>query len=332
MKHTELLRDATHGFNRARRDASAIRVGLISLIACAALVGSPTYLRAGDSFARDLAGPENQNDLAAPIKDITVEMHEGTNMAAVPSPDGTKMVLSLQGGLWIIPADGGTATKITSWDVEATQPAWSPNGQWIAFQNYSLDANYGIWVVKSDGSQIHGLTSGPFDDREPSWYPDSSKVIFSSDRSDDKQYKIWSVTLGGTLQQLTTGTGAESNPVVSPDGTKIAFVNNANTIFTMPANLSAAPTQFGSGNYPQFTPNSAGLVYQNTSGNLVVNGTAVTSGEDLFPFPVQYVGSSKFVYTGTGKILTRDASGGNVHTIAFSATEVHRRPKLTPAD
>jgi len=128
-----------------------IPVRLLSLAACAALIGSVTYLRAVDSFAQDLAGPENQNDLAAPIKDITVEMHEGTNMAAVPSPDGTKMVLSLQGGLWIIPADGGTATKITSWDVEATQPAWSPNGQWIAFQNYSTDANYAIWVVKSDG-------------------------------------------------------------------------------------------------------------------------------------------------------------------------------------
>src|SRR5207244_7379224 len=91
------------------------------------------------------------------------------------------------------------------------------------------------------------LTSGPFDDREPSWYPDSTKVIFSSDRSNDKQYKIWSVTLGGVLKQLTTGTGAESYPVVSPDGTKIAFVNNGNTIFTMPANLSSAPTQFGGG-------------------------------------------------------------------------------------
>jgi dipeptidyl aminopeptidase/acylaminoacyl peptidase len=229
-------------------------------------------LAPGDTLAQNLAGPDNQNELPGPTKDITVEMHEGTNMAAFPSPDGTKMVLSLQGGLWVISASGGTATKITPWNVEATQPAWSPDGQWIAFQNYSTEANYAIWVVKSDGSQLHALTSGPFDDREPSWYPDSSKVIFSSDRSDDKQYKIWSVTLGGALQQLTTGTGAESNPVVSPDGTKIAFVDNGNTIRTMPANLSAAPTTFGSGNYPQWTPNSAGLVYQNTAGNLVVNG------------------------------------------------------------
>src|SRR2546430_10398324 len=36
-----------------------------------------------------------------------------------------RSVLSLQGGLWIIHAGGGTATKITPWDVEATQPVWS---------------------------------------------------------------------------------------------------------------------------------------------------------------------------------------------------------------
>jgi Tol biopolymer transport system component len=349
MKRIRGSHQAIHISHRPRCNASSNPVRWISLLACAALVGVASYSRADDTFAQnsgrtnneadfagsddqsehDFGGTDNQNQLTGPTKHITVEMHEGTNMSAVPSPDGKRMVLSLQGGLWIIPASGGTATKITPWSVESTQPVWSPDGEWIAFQNYSTAANYGIWVVKPDGSQRHALTSGPFDDREPSWYPDSSKVIFSSDRSNDKQYKIWSVTLGGALQQLTTGTGAESNPVVSPDGTKIAFVNTANTIYTMPANLSAAPTQFGSGSYPQWTPDSRNLVYQN-SGNLVVNGNAVTNGEDMFPFPVHYMGANGFVYTASGKIRTRDASGGSLSEIAFSATQVLRRPVITP--
>jgi Tol biopolymer transport system component len=331
--------DETTRTIRRQRNTSALPVRLMSLLTCAALIGSTACLVAIDARAddeptggarRDFGGAADQNELTGPTKHLEVEMHQGTNMAAVPSPDGTRMVLSLQGGLWIIPASGGTARKITPWDVESTQPVWSPDGRWIAFQNYSTNANFGIWVVKPDGSQIHALTSGPFDDREPSWYPDSSKVTFSSDRSNDKQYKIWSVTLGGALQQLTTGKGAESNPVVSPDGTKIAFVDQGNTIYTMPANLSAAPTQFGSGNYPQWTPVSAGLVYQNTAGNLVVNGNAVTNGEDLFPFPVQYMGQNEFVYTASGKIRTRDANGGNLQDITFSATQVLRRPIITP--
>jgi Tol biopolymer transport system component len=331
MKAGEVSCSASPIPHRRRRSPS-LPIRLASLLACAALAGGAHYVHAAGASTPvlGLAGPENQNELPAPFKDIAVEMHEGTNMAAVPSPDGTKMVLSLQGGLWIIPANGGTATKITPWDVEATQPAWSPDGQWIAFQNYSTEANYAIWVVKADGSQMHALTSGPFDDREPSWYPDSSKVIFSSDRSDDKQYKIWSATLAGQLQQLTRGNGAESNPVVSPDGTKIAFVDNNNTIYTMPADLSAAPAVFGAGSFPQWTPDSENLVYQN-GGNLIVNGNAVTSDEDLFPFPVQYTGTGRFVYTASGKILTRDANGAGVQNIAFSATQVLRRPTITPS-
>jgi Tol biopolymer transport system component/imidazolonepropionase-like amidohydrolase len=328
MSEVGISCEAAVDFRPRQRKASAVAGRLISLLACAALVGSAAYVRAEDEI-EGFGGPQHQNLLKGPTRNITVEFHEGTNMDAVPSPDGTQMVLSLQGGLWIIPASGGTARKITSWDVEATQPAWSPDGRWIAFQNYSLDANYAIWVVRPDGSQLHALTSGPFDDREPSWYPDSNRLIFSSDRSNDKQYKIWSVTLNGQLRQLTTGTGAESNPVVSPDGTKIAFVNTANTILTMPANLSAAPTVFGSGNYPQWTPDSAQLVYQN-GGNLIVNGAAVTNGEDLFPFPVEYMGSGKFVYTSSGKIHLRDAAGNALQDVAFSATEVLRRPIITP--
>ena len=168
--------DARPPFVRRPHNGS-LSVRLMSLFACAALIGAAPYALAVDTSTLGLAGPENQNELTAPTKDLTVEMHEGTNMAAVPSPDGTKMVLSLQGGLWIVPANGGTATKITPWDVEATQPAWSPDGQWIAFQNYSTEANYAIWLVKADGSQLHAVTSGPFDDREPSWYPDSSRIV-----------------------------------------------------------------------------------------------------------------------------------------------------------
>ena len=199
MKKMKGSHEAKHLLHQQGRNASSVRVRLISLLACAALVGGAAYSRAGDTLAQSFGTADNQNQLPGPTNNITIEMHEGTNMNAFPSPDGTQMVLSLQGGLWIMPASGGTATKITPWDVESTQPAWSPDGQWIAFQNYSTDANYAIWVVKADGSQLHALTSGPFDDREPSWFPDSNRVIFSSDRSDDKQYKIWSVTLGGAL-------------------------------------------------------------------------------------------------------------------------------------
>lgn len=262
------------------------------------------------------------NELDGAVVDVDVEMHEGTNMAASPSPDGSTIVISLQGALWTLPAAGGTAKKITPWDVEATQPAWSPDGRLIAFQNYA-NGNYHVWLVAPDGSGLRELTTGPFDDREPSWFPDSTRIVFSSDRSDDRQYKIWSVTLNGTYTQITKGAGAEGNPMVSPDGTRVVFADSG-TIFTMPLDSSAAPAPYNDGIVPAWTPDG-GLAYQ-SGGKLVINGSAVTSGEDLFPFPLSYMKSGGFMYTANGKVRTRDAGGGNPKEVAFSATTRMRRP------
>jgi len=178
-----------------------------------------------------LANVDQLNNLKGPTRDLAVELREGTNMAASPSPDGKRIVFSAQGALWVMPAGGGSATRITTWRLEPTHPVWSPDGKSIAFQNYASEGNYHIWTISPEGRDATEWTTGPFDDREPAWLPDGSALVFSSDRSQDTQYKIWSVTLKDrSLRRLTVGSGAESNPVVSPDGARLAYADNGNVV------------------------------------------------------------------------------------------------------
>ena len=42
-----------------------------------------------------------------------VVVTEGTNFAVAASPDGTQLVMDLQGTLWLLPAAGGSAEALT---------------------------------------------------------------------------------------------------------------------------------------------------------------------------------------------------------------------------
>jgi Tol biopolymer transport system component len=271
-------------------------------------------------------GPVDQlNDLRGPTQDLRVELREGTNMAAYPSPDGKRIVFSAQGALWVMPAAGGTATRITDWHLEPTAPVWSPDGKRIAFQNYAPEGNYHIWTIAPDGSHPVELTTGPNDDREPAWSPDGRALLFSSDRSNDGNYKIWTVAAGGgTPAQITIGPGAESNPVLSPDGSLLAYVDGPNVVTR--ALVGGTPTIVAPGTAPAWTPDGKRLVYQNADRQLVVSGVQVTTGEDIFPFPVRFLPDGRFLYTADGHIKVRDAAGAAAGEIPFRAELLLRRP------
>jgi Tol biopolymer transport system component len=290
---------------------------LLALAVGAALLGGCQTGRPGHV--------DQTNDLRGPTHDFTVELREGTNMAASPSPDGKRIVFSAQGALWVMPIGGGVAARITDWHLEPTAPVWSPDGRRIAFQDYAPGGNYHIWTIDPNGRNVRELTTGPNDDREPAWLPDGSGLVFSSDRSNDGQYKIWSVAVGGgTPVQLTTGPGAESNPVVSPDGARLAYVDGTNVV-TAPI-AGGPPAVVAPGTAPAWTPDGASLVYQNAARQLVVGGAQVTADEDIFPFPVRFLPDGRFLYTADGHLRTRDALGANPADIGFRAEITFRRP------
>ena len=130
-------------------------------------------------------------------------------------------------------------TQVTSGDYDDTAPAWSPNGQSIAFvSNRSEDPdrnfNDNIWVVAAgnadQGKNLVRVTTGPGTDGAPTWSPDGKWIAFTS-QLDPKlfQYATFHLAIspsGGGVERVLTRTLDRnvSSPRFSTDDKWIYFV------------------------------------------------------------------------------------------------------------
>ncbi|HKW61477.1 MAG TPA: S9 family peptidase [Candidatus Acidoferrum sp.] len=133
-----------------------------------------------------------------------------------------------------------TLTQITSGDFDDSEPAWSPDGKFIAFSSNrsqpDADASYdlNIWTVAADntdkGAHLTQVTTNPGPDTAPSWSPDGKWITYVTQlepRLFDyaTRHIAVSPTSGGAAKVLTLGFDRMSSvPRFSPDSKFIYFI------------------------------------------------------------------------------------------------------------
>jgi len=139
----------------------------------------------------------------------------GINVSPTFSPDGSRMAfVSDQGGsaaVYVSSANGGPATRLTNTG-KATDPAWSPTGEYIAFVNRETD----IYIVRPDGSGLKALTGGMGRNYRPSFSPDGRMIVFASDRSGRMQLYVMNASGGRAHVLMPDYRGSQDLPYWSP--------------------------------------------------------------------------------------------------------------------
>ncbi len=263
-----------------------------------------------------------------------VTLREGTNISVALSPDGRWLATDLVTAVWVLPAAGGEARRLTGESQDATLPTWSPDGRSLVFQSYR-DGNFHLYLVGVDGGEPRQLTSGRFDHREPSFSPDGKRIAFTSDRGG--HYGVWALDVAsGAVTPLCTTTDEAAAPRWSPDGRRIAFTVNETAVdvltvatgeqvrvVTAPAGSRVHGAAFGPDGTPSYT------LIRAARADLVLGDRPVTSGEDVFGFAATWIGGA-VLYTADGRIRRREPDG-TVRDIAFEAfVPVSERRQLRP--
>ncbi|HWW75234.1 MAG TPA: hypothetical protein VNZ44_07560, partial [Pyrinomonadaceae bacterium] len=195
--------------------------------------------------------------LAPGGREIRITDDGGRNFQPAWSPDGQFIAYYSQrrGGLWLVPALGGVARRLTDF---GSKPAWSPDGEQIAFQSAGLHDLVGvqggalppstIWAVGARGGEPRQLTktgvpSGGHG--SPVWWPGGKRILFFA--FDLMMNEVWSVSIeSGEVRRHGPGVQPFSDIIFSPDG-RYAYCAGAYRgasfgLFRIPVNLDAGET------------------------------------------------------------------------------------------
>src|SRR6266568_867089 len=109
------------------------------------------------------------------------DVHD-TRLLSEPAVSATQIAFIYAENLWTADLDGKNVKRLTS-DVGAeSNPAFSPDGKWIAF-SARYEGNTDVYVVPSEGGVPRRLTWHPGADIVCGFTPDGKAILFTSPRA-----------------------------------------------------------------------------------------------------------------------------------------------------
>ncbi len=204
--------------------------------------------------------------------------------------------------IWVATADGAGTTQYTRGEKSASNPSFSPDGQYLAFTTGRTDETQ-VWIIPLFGGEAQQVTEADAGVGRYQWAPDGSRIYYTMRDSETEEEKtakeekldvilvdqnfkfnhvysvsVWADESGErTTTRLTSGNYHVTSFDVSPDGATIVFAHQSdpriNTgrlsgdISTVPSDSGAmSPLVITNGvnSNPFFSPDGRSVAFRST--------------------------------------------------------------------
>jgi len=153
-----------------------------------------------------------------------VTVSDGAADPAV-SPDGAQIAVSILGKIWIVPATGGEARQVSngiSWD---THPAWSPDGQFLAYAHEDAGGSDLVMVNLATGTAWVAYHTDK-DIGQSEFTPTGDEIFFVA-QTEQLDAHVMHVPVGGGEAKPVTETQDwhEWTFALAPDGKQLLLAS-----------------------------------------------------------------------------------------------------------
>ncbi|MFC0268415.1 Tol-Pal system beta propeller repeat protein TolB [Kushneria aurantia] len=152
--------------------------------------------------------------------------------------------------LYIADQDGHNTRQILTSDQPILSPAWSPDGQKLAYVSFE-SGRPAIYVQQLSSGRRVQLTSFQGINGAPAWSPDGRKMAMSLSKDGNPEIYVMDVATR-SLTRLTNSSAIDTEPDWSPDGSTILFTSDRSgqpQLYTMNASGGNVSRLTFTGNY-----------------------------------------------------------------------------------
>ena len=131
------------------------------------------------------------------------------------SPDGKQIAFTYKGSIYVVPAAGGQAMRLTSSEMHSTMPVWSPDSRTLAFASDRY-GNFDIFTVPVEGGSPTRITTHSSKEEPYAFSNDGKKIYFGATISDPASSALFPKSSMGELYAVSVKGGRTERVLATP--------------------------------------------------------------------------------------------------------------------